>query len=269
MELERRCIRLKGGSNLRDIGGYSAADGRRVKWGHVYRSGSLWGLTKADWSWVDQQEIRAVCDLRSDGEREIAPTVWRGRLAPLQVDEVYSADHLFARRNQASEAGVGEMETVLYSIFARVLAPSFRSFFRALTDGHVPAIVHCTAGQDRTGLAVSLLLTALGVDRDKIYADYLLSTDLRVPENEIDQSLLPTLADSNAVARFYTDLVQERGPDVFKPRRLVDAAGVPLLETALGVIVRDWGSLDAYLEVELGVGPAEVRELRGRLLEKA
>lgn len=269
MELERRCIRLEGGSNLRDIGGYRAAEGHRIKWGQVYRSGSLWGLTKADWGWVDQQEIRAVCDLRSDGEREIAPTTWNARRVPLQVDEVYSAHHLFTRRRRSSEAGVGEMETRLYGIFARLLAPSFRRFFQALTDGHFPAIVHCTAGQDRTGLAISLLLTALGVDRGTIYADYLLSTELRVPENEMDHRLLPALADSNAVARFYTDLVQERGPEVFKPRRLVDAAGTPLVEIALGVITRDWGSLEVYMEDELGVGPAEVRELRGRLLEKA
>lgn len=269
MELERRCIRLEGGSNLRDIGGYAAADGHRIKWGRVYRSGSLWGLTKADWGWVDQQEIRAVCDLRSDGEREIAPTIWNARRVPIQVDEVYSAHHLFTRRSRGSEAGVGEMETRLYGIFARLLAPSFRGFFQALIDGHFPAIVHCTAGQDRTGLAVSLLLTALGVDRDTIYTDYLLSTELRVPENEMDHSLLPALADSNAVARFYTDLVQERGAEVFKPRRLLDANDMPLVEVALGVIARDWGSLEAYMEDELGVGPAEVRELRGRLLEKA
>lgn len=268
MELERRCIRLEGGSNLRDIGGYKAVDGRRIKWGHVYRSGSLWGLTKADWGWIDQRQIRAICDLRSDGEREIAPTVWDARQVPLQVDEIYSADHLFTRRRRGSEAGVGEMETRLYGLFSRLLAPSFRGFFRALIEGHVPAIVHCTAGQDRTGLAVSLLLTALGVDRDTIYADYLLSTELRIPKNEMDHSLLPALADSNAVARFYTDLMQERGPDVFKPRRLLDANGIPLVEVALGVIARDWGSLEGYMEEELGVGPAEIRELRDRLLEK-
>lgn len=269
MELEQRCIQLEGGSNLRDIGGYAAADGHRIKWGHVYRSGSLWGLTKADWNWVDRQQIRAVCDLRSDEERELAPTVWSAGEAPLQVDEVYAAHLLFSGRRRNSDAGVGEMETRLYGLFAQLLAPSFRSFFQALIEGHVPAIVHCTAGQDRTGLAVSLLLTALGVDRDTIHADYLLSTELRVPKNEMDQSLLPALADSNAVARFYTDLVEERGPDVFKPRRLIDATGTPLVEVALGVIVRNWGALDAYMEKELGVGPAEVKALRSRLLEKA
>lgn len=224
MELERRHIRLEGGSNLRDIGGYPAAGGRKVRWGQVYRSGALWRLSVADWEWIKRQRIAAVCDLRSDGERNIAPTVWRGGPRPRQLDTSYAAEHLSGGHFSAeSEVGVGELEIGLYVKFARLLAPSLRELFRALVAGEVPVIVHCTAGQDRTSLAVCLLLSALEVDRAAIHADYLLSTDLRIPRNEIDHTSLAGLADRNVVARFYTELIRQRGPDVFVPRRLIDA----------------------------------------------
>ncbi|MCW1383614.1 tyrosine-protein phosphatase [Novosphingobium sp. KCTC 2891] len=269
MELERRHIRLEGGSNLRDIGGYAAAGGKKVRWGQVYRSGALWGLSDAGWDWMERQRIAAVCDLRSDGEREIAPTVWRGGAAPRQLDTNYAADHLFGAHHHAGNgAGVGELEISLYLKFARLLAPSLRELFGALVGGEVPVIVHCTAGQDRTGLAVSLLLSALEVDRSTIHADYLLSTELRIPDNEMDRNALIALADRNVVARFYTDLIRERGPDVFVPRRLVDGQGSPLVDVALSAIEGEWGSVENYMATELCVGPAELRELRNRLLEQ-
>lgn len=269
MELERRHIRLEGGSNLRDIGGYPAAGGRKVRWGRVYRSGALWGLSADDWRWMERQRIAAVCDLRSDGERDIAPTVWRGGAMPRQLGTSYAAEHLFGGHFGAENgAGVGELEIGLYIKFARLLAPSLRDLFRALVAGEVPLIVHCTAGQDRTGLAICLLLWALEVDRAAIHADYLLSTDLRIPRHEMDHAALPELADRNVVARFYTDLIRQRGPDVFVPRRLVDAEGQPLVEAALGAIAREWGSVEGFMAAQLGVGDAELRALRGHLLEE-
>lgn len=269
MDLTGRHIQLNGSSNLRDIGGYPAAGGMRVKWGKVFRSGSLWGLTGSDWQWMDEQAICVVCDLRSDAEREIAPTVWRGKIVPRQVDTIYDGSILFASRGKQRSAGVGALEGELYVQFAQLLAASFGGLFHALQSGEAPAIVHCTAGQDRTGLAVALLLGALGVDRATIHADYLLSTQLRRPEFELDRGGLEEMADRNVVAAFYTDLLARHGPNVFEPRPLVDVEGRPLVEIAFTAIEREWGSIEQYLESELGMGPDHLANLRKHMLEAA
>lgn len=266
MTLERRHIPLEGGSNVRDIGGYAAADGRTVRWEAVYRSGALWRLSEADWRWIEARGITAVCDLRSLEERELAPTVWASSAAMRQVDQPYDAVHLFGSRKD-EKAGVGEVEVPLYLLFARLLAPSLRLFFAALLDGHIPALVHCSAGQDRTGLAIGLLLSALGVDRADVLADYSLSSEFRRTENEIDRESLDHLSETNAVARFYQETIRRRGPDAFKPRALLNAAGEPLLMTAFNAIETEWGSITAYLDRELGIGAAETERLRDTLLE--
>lgn len=267
MDLERRHVRLQGSSNLRDIGGYPTACGRRVKWGHVFRSGALWGLTEADWAWMSERGFAAVCDLRSDAEREITPTRWLVKLAPRQVDQNYDAALLFGGRGVERTAGIGALEGELYVLFAKLLAPSFKGLFQSLLEGDAPALVHCTAGQDRTGLAVGLLLTALGVDQATIHADYLLSTDLRRPEHEMNRAQLTALADSNVVAAFYNGLLSRHGPGVFVPKRLLDEQGRPLLEIAFAAIEREWGSIDSYLDAELGIGPTERVRLKDQLLE--
>jgi len=269
MELDRRHIQLNGSSNLRDIGGYPAADGMRVKWGKLFRSGSLWALHGSDWQWMDEQGIRVVCDLRSDAEREIAPTVWRGKVPPRPVDRSYDGEILFARRTPENSAGIGALEGGLYLKFAKLLGKSFGGLFDALQSGEAPAIVHCTAGQDRTGLAVALLLAVLGVPRPMIHADYLLSTQLRRPEFELDRAGLAEIADRNVVAAYYVKLIERHGPAIFNPRPLVDLKGRPLVRTAMDAIEREWGSIEAYFDEELGMGPAERANLRSHLLEPA
>lgn len=269
MDLQRRHIQLKGSSNLRDIGGYPAAGGKRVKWGVVYRSGALWGLAAEGWRWVEERRIAGICDLRSDAEREIAPTIWQTPSPPRVLDHAYDGSALFALSGRKRSAGVGALEGDLYLLFARVLAPSLRGLFQALVEDQTPVIVHCTAGQDRTGLAVALLLGALGVDRATIHADYLLSTELRRPQHEIDRENLSAMADRNVVARFYSELIAQHGPSIFAPKRLVDDEGRPLVDIALAAIDREWGSADHYLDTELGIGGAQIARLREILLEPA
>lgn len=267
MESEDRHVQLQGSSNLRDIGGYRTACGRRVRRGRVFRSGSLWGLTEADWGWMDATGFAVLCDLRSDAERDLAPAAWAVSKPPRQVDAIYDARLLFDRSNRELARGVGGLEASLYATFAQLLAPSFKGLFQALANGDAPAIVHCTAGQDRTGLAVALLLGALGVETDAIHADYLLSTQLRRPAKEMDLDRLSDHADSNVVAAFYVDLIARKGADTFRPKSLVDDAGRPMVTVALAAIERQWGSVDAYLADQLGMGPSELEALRGHLLE--
>jgi protein-tyrosine phosphatase len=257
-----RHISLEGASNFRDIGGYQACDGRYVRWGTVYRSGAMYRFTDSAWRWMVEREIHAVCDLRSVEEQELAPTNWKGGDSTRHVGVAYGANLLFGDLRERGDVRVNEMHSSLYPVFPRLLAPSFRAMFLALIEAQTPLIVHCSAGQDRTGLAIGLLLSALDVPRDTIIEDYRLSTQFRRVENEINLDDLLASAERNDFARFYAPVLMKHRKQALKPRRLVDRNGQPLLFEAFHAIEAEWGSLPGYLEAELHLRHADIERLK-------
>jgi protein-tyrosine phosphatase len=266
---QQRHIRLPGTSNLRDLGGYAGADGRSVRWGRLYRSGAMPKLGEPDWAWMHEQGIAIVCDLRSDAERELASTRWQGPdhtrhiLADYDPGPIYGKPFVPARPG----AAVNDLHQGLYSLFVEILAPTFTEMLAALLDEQVPIIFHCSAGQDRTGLAAGLLLGLLGVDRETIYADYLLSTECRQFDNELDRMGVGAFAETNVVARFYTEAIQRNGINAIRPPKLVDAEGVALLKHAFDVIEEKFGSVENYAAQRLNIDAKSVERLRELYLE--
>lgn len=269
--LQQRHISLPGTSNLRDLGGYIGADGRSIRWGQLFRSGAMPKLGEADWGWMKERGISVVCDLRSAAERELAPTRWNGPGDTRHIHADYDPKLIYGRPFVPPRPGaaVNDLHQSLYEVFVDILAPTFTKMFAALLDEQAPIIFHCSAGQDRTGLAAGLLLGLLGVDRDTIYADYLLSTECRQFDNELDRAGIAQFAPTNIVAQFYTKAIRENGMNAVKPRRLVDANGDALLKTALDGIDARFGSLQGYAEQHLGVDEKGVERLRALYLEPA
>jgi protein-tyrosine phosphatase len=257
-----RYIELEGSSNFRDIGGYQTQDGRRLRWGLVYRSGSMHRFSNSAWRWISEHGIRAVCDLRSVEERELAPTRWSGPADTRHIGSDYAASFLFQHVIESKDVSQNAIPEAVYVTLPRLLAPSFRAMFDALLTGQTPLVVHCTAGQDRTGLAVGLLLHVLGVQRDTIVEDYLLSTRYRRMENEIQASDILAASPQNAFARFYAPILERRGPSALQPRELIDRSGRALLLRAFADIEAEWGSLDRYLDDTLNLSPADVALLK-------
>lgn len=79
-DLTRRAPRLPGARNFRDLGGYPTADGRYVRWGMIYRSGSLAALTAEGLEALRVLGIHGLCDLRTSHERQVDPYDWRSAL---------------------------------------------------------------------------------------------------------------------------------------------------------------------------------------------
>ena len=164
-----RWVVLDGANNTRDIGGYLTMDGRRVRWRTVYRSGSLAGLTPAGCEAFAGLGIRLVVDFRN-------------RLSPLPL---FNGDawcvFLSARTvvHPVGAVGGGDDGLPPYVQMVRDSADSYRLTFEALAyEGNLPLLYHCAGGKDRTGIMTALLLTLLGVDRQSVIADYMLSNEV-------------------------------------------------------------------------------------------
>jgi len=260
-----RLLTLERGSNFRDVGGYPAADGKHVRWGLIYRTAAMPMLTDADYAYVAKLGIGEVVDLRSSEERRMAPDGFPAHTGAHYFAKDYPASDVFGQlaARPADGKPAGGAVTGLYRTWLISLAPQYRVIFQDLLARKGAVSFHCSAGQDRTGVATALVLSALGVPRDVIFADYHLSTADRRPENEIPP-LDPAKVGDNPVAAYYAK-AQAAGP--LKAHPLYDAAGKPFLQQTFDEIDSRWGSVDAYLDQVLGVDKAAIARLRAYYLE--
>lgn len=252
-----RELPLQQASNFRDVGGYIGADGRRVKWGQIFRSGAMPMLTEQDTALVAKLGIKTIVDLRSLDERAIAPDTIDDRLGALFISNDYSLKSAL----QNAQAGGGEY---LYRGSGKAFAPQFRSIFHRLLASDGAVLYHCSAGQDRTGVATALILSALGVDRKVILADYHLSTDLRRPQFEMPKIDLKDWP-GNAIAPYYAALQSSPGPQKAEP--LFTKSGASHLAQFFDVIDKEYGTIEEYLSKELGVSKSDIERLRLLYLE--
>jgi len=259
-EVAERLLPLQHASNFRDLGGYPAAGGRHVRWGMIYRSGATPLLSDADYLYLDGLGIRSVIDLRSAEERQIAPDLLPGRTGARYFAKDYSMAEQWKQFTATAKDPAKKFRTIkaLYGDWPVTLAPQFRVMFEDLIARNGAVVYHCSAGQDRTGVATALVLSALGVPRNVILADYHLSTGYRQPENElpiIDPAKFP----GNPVV---TTARTSADQPVRKPEPLIDEKGVALLEATFARIDAQWGSVERYLDRVLGVDEGEVARLR-------
>ncbi len=163
-----RRIDLLNGDNFRDIGGYGASYGV-TSFGAIYRSADISKLQEGDLPSLFALNIQTIIDLRSDDVREEHPDP----LSLLNIREYHALPV-----NGGGRIAVDEND-MMDSYFEMIDEPvSAARIFRALINGEKPLLIHCTAGKDRTGVFVALLLLANGVDQVDVSADYYLSLPL-------------------------------------------------------------------------------------------
>jgi protein-tyrosine phosphatase len=250
VRVAERLLPLATGSNFRDIGGYPAAGGKYVRWGLIYRSGATPILNDTDLARIQALGLRTMIDLRSSEERTLAPT----RIGGVRYESVgYSMMTMMGDRKAMTNGGN------LYRNFPTFFAPQLRLIFGDLLGNKGPVVYNCSAGQDRTGFATAMILAALGVPRATIVEDYHLSTQYRKPENEMPK-ITPAMAEANPVAKLFA--AYQSNPAAAKPQSLTEPDGRAFLDSAFDEIEKRWGSVDAYLEKEIGIGAVERTRLR-------
>ena len=167
----RRHLPLEGTHNVRDLGGYVTHDNRVTRWHRLFRSDSLHRLPSTAQAELLSHGVRTVIDLRRTDEVQAAPNVFA------TADRVRY--HHVSLLNDTPPVADGPPQP-LVTMYQRILderQAQVREVLSALAvpEG-VPAIFHCTAGKDRTGLISALALGIAGVPADTIIADYALTS---------------------------------------------------------------------------------------------
>jgi protein-tyrosine phosphatase len=247
-----RWLEFDGAVNVRDVGGLPTADGATTAPGVLLRADNLQGLSERDVRrLVGEFGLRTVLDLRTPGEIEGEGP------GPLHAHEVRHVNlnlipHWDPREPDATgrlvphekrEAGdlshhyVGYLEDAPENVVQAL---------RLLADPATgPAVVHCAAGKDRTGVVVALALLVAGVPREEVVADYAM-TDQRIAAIRARLEGSPT----------YAADMERRTLDDMRPHALSMWHFLDRLD--------EHGGLDVWLERH-GFAPAEQAALRARL----
>jgi protein-tyrosine phosphatase len=259
--MQDRLKRFAGVGNFRDFGGYATRSGGRVKHGHLYRSAQFGEATAEDLAALDAMGIGFVVDLRRNIERTNSPTRWPKQPKPDLIvhDSGDVSDPAFAtfmRNPTTTPAHTRDHMIKDYAempVEPRYIA-LFSQFLKKLAAGHGPAVVHCAAGKDRTGIICAVLLKLLDVSDEDVIEDYLLTNKVRTEEEF-----------ALRLKQFSEYVGHPLKPDVVRSIWRVDA---DYLASAFAAMERHGGSFDAYVERVLGLTPAERRDLLGYLVEK-
>ena len=254
-------IRLKGAPNFRDLGGYHNADGKLVKRRQLYRSEGLHQLTTEDHQVLHDLGVKLICDLRSDYERAKKPTVWPAHMLPktLIMDvnadiRAENADLYGMLRKDPTENGAHAMMMYVYRYVPEALTKHLGKFFNAVTaDGHLPLILHCSAGKDRTGVLSAILLMTLGVPRKTVVDDYMKTHEYR---------------DAVKLKAKVVELMEPIIGKTPSPEMVELMAGVePIyIDTAIDAIMDQYKTMDAYLH-SAGVSSQQIEHFRSHMLE--
>ncbi len=246
-----RRVGFEGVSNFRDLGGYRTNSGGSTRWGMVFRADALFGLTEGDLDAYRGLGLQVVFDLRGDREQAEQPNPVESRSVPLVFRRPAQpgTDAEVVLRASSIEEG----ELVLAELYLGHLAHGaarIGEIFTAMAGPEgLPAVFHCHAGKDRTGIVAALLLELLGVDRSTILDDYELTARYRLRTHQ--EGTFQRLVD-NGMA-----------PDA--------AAGVLTtprwaMGDAMVALDQEYGGVDAFLLGPGGMEPADLEILRRALV---
>lgn len=277
-------LKLQGIFNARDLGGYQTMDGHTVKFGRLLRTGKLFSATEEDKKCLFRsygvsvavdlrgtQEVRKAPDPDEPGFQSIhvpiLPEAWEK--AGLETkntsdDKIGSFERFFATPKNGIQGlmeeveSLGDVETQMRGIYCEmveneVCQKGYRRFFEILLQQQGgPFLWHCTGGKDRTGIGAILLLSVLGVDRETILQDYLL-TNFFVKDR----------ADQTAQHATQNGASKELAEQIRMLLQVKKEWG----KVVLTAIEKGYGTVESYLEQALFISREEQQALRRWYLE--
>lgn len=251
-------IKLQGAKNIRDFGGIVNREGRRIKKKRFLRSGALEGLTKRDRQILTEEyRLGEVIDLRTDEEVKGRPDV--------KIEGVtnYHLSLLNIRlpgiSHEKDDEETYKLIPDMRDLYRRIVGDSYaiaqlkEVFSHILNAPDEQSILwHCTEGKDRCGITSAIFLYLLDVDMKTIYEDYLFTNQVALKK----------------ASRFYWLIrIFKRNRQLADKARAAFLADQSYLEAALDEITQKFGSLDDYLEHQLGITPQMREKFKDNVLE--
>ena len=245
-----RYVNLTGASNFRDLGGYETEDGMKLKKGLIYRSDNLSHLSEGDLKKINQIGIKTVCDFRSDIELNEFPSPFSEKTLPvlkhIPIKTLGTKDlrELSIRDDVTSEEMAKEMQHH-YVLYVHQHKKKYRDFINLVAFEEIPLVFHCFAGKDRTGFGALLYLGLLGVKKETIIEDYLLT-------NKYFKGPI--------INEDWRDTSSEKLKPLFEAR-------VDYINAAFSEIYLSYNSIEDFVVKELEINNQTVDLLKTRVLE--
>lgn len=262
--LAERKVPAEGMDNLRDMGGLKTADGRYTKWGLAYRADTLFKAKPAGYSYLNHMNMGYVFDLRRAEEIAKKPDPAMDGVAyyhtqipdapPAYADVSWDTDEAIYKFVSSPRAETFYVDTNIFMTDAKQSQQSMKQVFAIALKGDGRAMVwHCAGGKDRTGYVSAMFLAALGVPQETIVNEYLLTNQYR---QDFDRQ---ELADMSKV--FNHD------PQAIKGFSAIQQSRPEYILAGLKHIEQQYGSVDRYLEQEVGVTPQDIARLKALYTE--
>lgn len=243
MNTAMRHLPLEGTYNVRDLGGYTTADGHVTRWQTLLRADSLYALSAETQQQLIDYGVRTIVDLRSDHELEQEPNAFAGSGSIRYINIP-----LLGQMNSGDPAHMPRDLLTIYKYILDDAQPTVKAVMRAfLIDKGIPALFHCSAGKDRTGVIAALMLALAGVDDVTIAQDYALTAQYLEPK----------------FAR-YRQQAAAAGRDMSAFEPLLLSEPQTMLDT-LEYLHRVYGGAAAYLK-HTGLADSEIEQLRSTIL---
>lgn len=238
----QRHLALPGSYNIRDLGGYPTLGGASTRWRALLRADSLHGLDTAAQAALLDYGVASIIDLRRPEECERQPNVFAASALVR-----YSALSLLPTSAAGTPEHIADLAT-LYRYLLDNAQGQLRAVLTAVAQAPKGVLVHCTAGKDRTGVVVALLLALVGVPDDIIIEDYALTGVYIAP---LLEQLRAAAAQAGYASAQFEPLLESR-PEA--------------MAAMLAHLGERYGGAEGYAAT-IGLGPAELAGIRTHLVE--
>ncbi|MBR2256865.1 MAG: tyrosine-protein phosphatase [Blautia sp.] len=259
--------------NARELGGYEGADGLIIGGGRLWRSGELSEISAEDKELLQKKGLATIIDLRTTWEAMAEPD---GKLGGVRnrLVERYLSKHMesdfenyypfspgmkYKTHSLNLLAAMGEDAAGFFErkytddyLFSDTALAGYRRVFNLLLSSKYPILIHSGMGKDRTGIVCALILSVLGVERETVIEDYMLSNDylLEYIEQELIEAQEET-GNTDSLGDIFTLCTVDRS----------------WIENAFDAIDTDYGSMENFFHQAMNLTDEEIDELRARFLK--
>jgi protein-tyrosine phosphatase len=248
--------------NFRDIGGLKTEDGNIMKSGLLFRSDELSRMTEKDIEVFSRLQIKVICDLRDPNERQSKPS-------PFSIKERMEIVHIPLHDHETKDASHRKLFGFL---FGKNGGDDFKAFNRGYyhhmafercskvkeiitllsQQDNLPALIHCTAGKDRTGYISALIQLLVGVPYETVVEDYLMTNSYYEPR----------LIKFIKLMRWLT--LFQVSPERMK---LILMADREALDAVYDHVIRKYGLIEAYLCQACEIEQSTIMRIKNLLLQ--